>query len=93
MNGNSIQEWLNNEKTIAKSVKPYSHFDFKTILFQVGIIFLIPVKLRNTDSILLFIMNKNKLNFVRKKGRKLKSEIFIMQHILIVVFINTILFY
>lgn len=30
MDENNINTWLHNEKTIAKSIKPYSHFDYKT---------------------------------------------------------------
>ncbi len=82
MNDNSIKEWLNNEKTVSKSTKPYSHFDFKTNIISSW------DYISNPNNVIKhgfypFIHYKQKqIKFHKKKGKKTKiRNIYYAAHI------------
>lgn len=82
MNGNSIQEWLNNEKTIAKSVKPYSHFDFKTNIVSSWDYISDPSKVAKHGFYPFIHYEQKQIKFRKKKGKKIKvRNIYYAAHI------------
>ena len=58
-----MDSWLNDRKTIEKSIRPYAHFDSRTNIF------LILKKLQNMDFIHLFIMRRIWISSKMKKEK------------------------
>lgn len=82
MNDNSIQEWLNNEKTISKSVKPYSHFDFKTNIVSSWDYISDPSKVAKHGFYPFIHYEQKQIKFHKKKGKKIKvRNIYYAAHI------------
>jgi len=82
MNDNSIKEWLNKEKTISKSVKPYSHFDFKTNIVSSWDYISNPNNVIKHGFYPFIHYEQKQVKFHKKKGKKTKvRNIYYAAHI------------
>ena len=62
-----MDSWLNDRKTIEKSIRPYAHFDSRTNIANVRQYIL--KKLQNMDFIHLFIMRRIWISSKREKEK------------------------
>ena len=82
MNDNRVKEWLENDKTISKSIKPYSHFDFKTSIVTCWDYISNPSNVEKHGFYPFIHYEQQQIKFHKDKGKKIKNRnIYYASHI------------
>lgn len=88
-----MDSWLNDRKTIEKSIRPYAHFDSRTNIANVRQYISNPQKVAKHGFYPFIHYEKNMDKFKREKEKQRNDETFVTQHMLIDAFINIIAIY
>lgn len=72
MDKNYINNWLHNEKTLTKSIKPYSHFDYKTNIILSWEYISNPSNVATHGFYPFIHYEKKQIKYHKQKGKKIK---------------------